>query len=93
MLEDRSNTSELVHFIEMYDNLIGLETHCLNAYIFEGKEYILKVLEQIKQIEAEGSSELIEDCLKRNYWSKKEERNIGNIQTKLRNALTVENET
>jgi hypothetical protein len=88
-LDEKYSDSKIIHFIEMYDNVIGLEAHALNAIIFEGEEYIEEILKEIKFIEENGDSDMILNHLKNCYWTKDNERSIQRIKNELLLALKL----
>lgn len=74
---------KLVHFIEMYDNVISIESHALNAIIFEDKEYIISILKEINELELKQEENLILDFMNRCGWTNAKEKSVTRIKEEL----------
>lgn len=74
---------KLVHFIEMYDDVVGIESHVLNTVIFEDRDYIISILEEIKAIELKKEEYLVEDFMNSCGWINENEKSVERIKKEL----------
>ena len=88
-LKGKYPDSKLVHFIEMYDNIITLEGHALNALIFEDKEYINTILKEIQHLKLNGELNLILSFMKLSGWTNENEISVDSITTELESVLKL----
>jgi hypothetical protein len=84
-LKEKYSTYNLVHFIEMYDDFITIESHSLNALIFESKEYVVSILSEINELESKNEEELIINFMRQSGWTNKEELSISRLKKELEN--------
>lgn len=82
-LKDKYPNFQLVHFIEMYDDVISIEGHALNAIIFENREYINSILREIKEIKDKEEENLILDFMRLCGWTNEDEINITRLKKEL----------
>jgi hypothetical protein len=89
-LKEKYTNYNLVHFIEMYDDVITIEGHALNAVIFEGKEYVISVLEEINDLEERNEEHLILEYMNICFWTDEEEKSITRIKKELEEIKDIE---
>ncbi len=74
----------LVHFIEMYDDIITIEIHALNAMVFESKEYVISILTEINELESKNEEKLIFDFMTQCGWTNEKEKSVARIKKELK---------
>lgn len=73
----------LVHFIDMYDDVITIEMHALNAIIFEDRNYVVSILKEINELELKKEEHLIVEYMNQCAWINEEERSVARIKKEL----------
>ena len=82
-LKDKYPKFKLIHFIDMYDNVISIEGHALNAKIFEDKEYIDSILNEINDLKKMNEEFLALNYMKLCHWIDENEMNSTRIKKEL----------
>ncbi|BDD07113.1 hypothetical protein [Aureibacter tunicatorum] len=88
-LKQRYPNSNLVHFIEMYDDVISISIHCLNAYIFEDETYVYDLQNDIQTIEDNKEEHLVIEYMNICGWTNDEEKSISRLKQELVEAKSV----
>ncbi len=73
----------LVHFIEMYDDMITIESHVLNAMIFEDRTYVVSILKEIDELELNKEEYLILNFMNLCGWTNKNEKSVTRLKKEL----------
>lgn len=89
-LKQKYSDYNLVHFIEMYDDVISIESHCLNAIIFEGKAYVTSLLKEINELELKMEENLIISYMNLCAWTDNREKSISLIKKELKAVKDLE---
>lgn len=84
-LEQKYPDYEIVHFISMYDDVISIEGHALNATIFHDREYITTILKEIDQLKDE--EDLIVEFMNQCAWTNEKEKSVSRIKRELELVL------
>lgn len=88
-LNEKYPNSKILHFIEMYDNVIGLEAHALNAVIFEEPEYVQDLLLEIENMTGKGEEQLILNHMIQCNWTNEKEQSVNQLIIELKKALEI----
>ena len=73
----------LVHFIDMYDDVITIEMHALNAIVFEDRNYVVSILKEINELELKKEEYLIVEYMNQCAWTNEEEKSVTRIKKEL----------
>ena len=91
-LKEKYPNYELVHFIEMYDNLISIESHALNVVIFEDQKYIGSILKEINELELNREENLILTFMRLCGWTNEDEISVTRIKKELESVKNLSND-
>jgi len=91
-LKEKYPNYELVHFIEMYDDLISIEIHSLNAVVFEDEKYIGSILKEINELELNNEVSLILNFMKLCGWTNENEISVTRIKKELESVKNLSND-
>lgn len=82
-LKQKYPNYNLVHFIEMYDDIISIEGHALNAITFEDRTYVISILHEINELELKDETHLIIDFMNQCVWTNEQEKSVARIRKEL----------
>jgi hypothetical protein len=91
-LKEKYPDFKLVHFIEMYDNLISIESHALNAMIFEDQKYISSILKELNELKQNNELNLILTFMKLCGWTNEDEISVIRIKKELESVKNLSND-
>lgn len=88
-LKDKYPNYNLVHFIEMYDDVITIEMHTLNAIIFENKTYVDNIIKELNMLESKQEEYMIIEFMNQCGWKNEKEKSVQRIRQELKTITNL----